>query len=89
MVMIPAGRSPGTSRAARGCSRQPVASSTADGRTVCTPRALVTTAARAPGLGSPALAGKGLATSARKLVTVDPGLTSTPARNAASVRARA
>src|SRR5262249_50850354 len=44
----PGGRPPGTSRAARGRSRQPVASSTAAAVTVSMPSALVRTADMAP-----------------------------------------
>ena len=48
MVITPAGRSPGTSRAVRGRSRHPVASSTAAAATVSRPPGLVIVTACVP-----------------------------------------
>ena len=77
MVITPAGRSPGISRAARGRSRHPVASSTAAACTVSMPSALVIVTACEP-------SGPGA-----QPVTVVPSRTSAPAATAASARARA
>ena len=77
MVITPAGRSPGTSRAARGRSRHPVASSTAAAATVSIPPALtiVTSCDPSGPEASP--------------VTVVPVRSRAPAVTAASASARA
>jgi len=82
VVITPAARSPGTSRAVRGRSRHPVASSTAAARTVSIPPALVIVISCEP--AAPAA----LAAPAAK-VTVVPSRNSAPAASAASARARA
>ena len=86
VVITPGGRSPGTRRAARGRSRQPVASSTAPAATVSIPAGLVSVTRYWPSLGGPP---PGVPSKPSQPVTVVPSRMSAPAAAAASAYRRA